>query len=111
VWEGSNRIGSLVINPGGPGVSGIDDFANELAALTPQLLDDFDIVTFDPRGVRRSSPVTWSLSLAHELSQGHLLTVDGSDHVSYFYSSCVRAYVQTYLINLATPPVGATCSD
>ena len=45
-----NRIGSLVINPGGPGVSGIDDFANELDALTPQLLDDFDIVTFDPRG-------------------------------------------------------------
>lgn len=54
----ANRIGSLVINPGGPGVSGIDDFANELAALTPQLLDDFDIVTFDPRGVQRSSPVT-----------------------------------------------------
>jgi pimeloyl-ACP methyl ester carboxylesterase len=101
----------LVINPGGPGVSGIDDFANELAALTPQLLDDFDIVTFDPRGVRRSSPVTWSLSLAHELSQGHLLTVDGSDHVSYFYSSCVRAYVQTYLIGLTTPPAAATCSD
>jgi pimeloyl-ACP methyl ester carboxylesterase len=52
------RIGSLVINPGGPGVSGIDDFANELSVLTPQLLDDFDIVTFDPRGVQRSDPVT-----------------------------------------------------
>ena len=35
---------SLVIDPGGPGVSGIDDLANELDALTPQLLDDFDIV-------------------------------------------------------------------
>jgi len=54
----SSRIGSLVINPGGPGVSGIDDFANELSVLTPQLLDDFDIVTFDPRGVQRSDPVT-----------------------------------------------------
>jgi pimeloyl-ACP methyl ester carboxylesterase len=52
------RIGSLVINPGGPGVSGIDDFPNELSVLTPQLLDDFDIVTFDPRGVQRSDPVT-----------------------------------------------------
>jgi len=52
------RIGSLVINPGGPGVSGIDDFANELSVLTPQLLDDFDVVTFDPRGVQRSDPVT-----------------------------------------------------
>ncbi len=54
----ADRIGSLVINPGGPGVSGIDDFANELDVLTPQLLDDFDIVTFDPRGVQRSDPVT-----------------------------------------------------
>ncbi len=52
------RIGSLVIDPGGPGVSGIDDMANELSALTPQLLDDFDIVLFDPRGVERGDPVT-----------------------------------------------------
>ena len=51
------RIGSLVIDPGGPGVSGIDDMANELSVLTPQLLDDFDIVMFDPRGVERSDPV------------------------------------------------------
>jgi pimeloyl-ACP methyl ester carboxylesterase len=54
----AQRIGSLVINPGGPGVSGIDDFPNELSVLTSQLLDDFDIVTFDPRGVQRSDPVT-----------------------------------------------------
>jgi pimeloyl-ACP methyl ester carboxylesterase len=54
----AQRIGSLVINPGGPGVSGIDDFANELSVLTPGLLDYFDIVTFDPRGVQRSDPLT-----------------------------------------------------
>ena len=54
----SARIGSLVIDPGGPGVSGVDDMASELRSLTPQLLDDFDIVTFDPRGVERSDPVT-----------------------------------------------------
>ena len=52
------RIGSLVIDPGGPGVSGIDDMANELNSLTPQLIDDFDIVVFDPRGVERSDPVS-----------------------------------------------------
>ena len=52
------RVGSLVIDPGGPGISGIDDMANELSVLTPQLLDDFDIVLFDPRGVDRSDPVT-----------------------------------------------------
>jgi pimeloyl-ACP methyl ester carboxylesterase len=56
--DSAARIGSLVIDPGGPGVSGIDDMANELGSLTPQLLDDFDIVMFDPRGVERSDPVT-----------------------------------------------------
>jgi pimeloyl-ACP methyl ester carboxylesterase len=56
----SERIGSLVINPGGPGASGIDDLPNELSVLTPGLLDRFDIVSFDPRGVGRSSPVTCS---------------------------------------------------
>jgi hypothetical protein len=45
------------------------------------------------------------------LSKGDLLTVEGSDHVSYFYSACVRAYVQSYLVSLVTPPVGATCGD
>jgi pimeloyl-ACP methyl ester carboxylesterase len=53
----SQRIGSLVINPGGPGTSGIDDLPNELSVLTPELLDRFDIVSFDPRGVERSDPV------------------------------------------------------
>ena len=54
----ADRIGSLVIDPGGPGVSGIDDMANELSSLTSRLRDDFDIVTFDPRGVERSDPIT-----------------------------------------------------
>ena len=54
--DASQRIGSLVINPGGPGTSGIDDLRNELSVLTPGLLDRFDIVSFDPRGVQRSAP-------------------------------------------------------
>ena len=54
----SQRIGSLVINPGGPGGSGINDLPNELSVLTSGLLDDFDIVSFDPRGVQRSDPVS-----------------------------------------------------
>ncbi|HEY7948374.1 MAG TPA: alpha/beta hydrolase [Acidimicrobiales bacterium] len=53
----AQRIGSLVINPGGPGTSGIDDMENELSVLSSGLLDRFDIVSFDPRGVQRSAPV------------------------------------------------------
>lgn len=53
----AERIGSLVINPGGPGASGIDDLPNELSALDPEVLARFDIVSFDPRGVERTAPV------------------------------------------------------
>lgn len=51
------KIGSLITNPGGPGASGVDAL-DYLASLFPQsVLDRFDIVGFDPRGVGRSAPV------------------------------------------------------
>jgi pimeloyl-ACP methyl ester carboxylesterase len=58
----ANRIGSLVVNPGGPGASGVDAAVQlSLRPLIGGLPDDvtehFDIVGFDPRGVGRSSPV------------------------------------------------------
>jgi len=64
----AQRIGSLVINPGGPGVSGVNDLPAELGVLTPELLDRFDIVEFDPRGVQRSSPVECSATSASSSS-------------------------------------------
>ena len=53
-----NRIGSLVINPGGPGASGVDYAYNAEYIFDPDLTDRFDIVGFDPRGVARSAPIT-----------------------------------------------------
>ena len=53
----SRRIGSLLLNPGGPGASGID-FARQAESLLPTVVRDrFDTVSFDPRGVGRSNPV------------------------------------------------------
>ncbi|MBI4884919.1 MAG: alpha/beta fold hydrolase [Actinobacteria bacterium] len=55
--ETSDRIGALVLNPGGPGASGID-LAWSYASVFPSALTDaFDLVGFDPRGVGRSSAV------------------------------------------------------
>ncbi|MGQ0847366.1 MAG: alpha/beta hydrolase [Sporichthyaceae bacterium] len=51
------RIGSLFINPGGPGSSGVDLVRSVDDAFSPALLDRYDIVGFDPRGVGASSPV------------------------------------------------------
>ena len=56
---GSDRVGSLLVNPGGPGGSGYDFVADSLDFATDQKLQEsFDVVGFDPRGVGRSTPVT-----------------------------------------------------
>jgi pimeloyl-ACP methyl ester carboxylesterase len=52
------RRGSLLINPGGPGGSGVDFVRDSLdAAAGPALQERFDIVGFDPRGVNHSTSV------------------------------------------------------
>lgn len=51
-------IGSLVTNPGGPGVSGVDYLPELLPQLASSITDRFNIVGFDPRGVGASAPVT-----------------------------------------------------
>lgn len=52
------RVGSLVVNPGGPGAPGTA-YAGEQAkdAFTPAIRNRFDIVGFDPRGTGDSAPV------------------------------------------------------
>lgn len=52
-----NRIGSLIVNPGGPGGSGVDYAYNAEYVFDPDVLDRYDIVGFDPRGVDRSAPI------------------------------------------------------
>ena len=54
----SQRIGSLVVNPGGPGGSGVDYARAADYIVGRPVRQRFDIVGFDPRGVGRSSPVT-----------------------------------------------------
>ena len=52
------RLGSLLINPGGPGGSGLDLLEPFLEDAGSRLLDSYDVVGFDPRGVGESTPVT-----------------------------------------------------
>ena len=54
----NNAVGSLLINPGGPGGSGYDFLANSWADIgTATLRNNYTFVSFDPRGVSRSAAV------------------------------------------------------
>ena len=54
---GAGKLGSLLINPGGPGGSGYD-FVEQYVnyVVTPAVLKKYDIIGFDPRGVNHSTP-------------------------------------------------------
>jgi pimeloyl-ACP methyl ester carboxylesterase len=59
-YEATNRedrIGSLFVNPGGPGASGVEYAYSAEYIFSPQVLALYDIVGFDPRGVGRSAPI------------------------------------------------------
>ena len=51
-----NRIGTLLVNPGGPGFGGTDlaFFASQI--FDRKLLEQFDIIGWDPRGTGESDP-------------------------------------------------------
>ncbi|MGW6935872.1 alpha/beta fold hydrolase [Lentzea sp. NPDC054927] len=53
----SRKIGSIFLNPGGPGGSGLIRGAIAKNYFPAQVLDRFDIIGFDPRGVARSAPL------------------------------------------------------
>ena len=53
----ASRVGTLLVNPGGPGGSGIDYVRSADFLFSPEVLDKFDIVGFDPRGVAESDPI------------------------------------------------------
>ncbi|TXK19242.1 alpha/beta hydrolase [Homoserinibacter sp. GY 40078] len=51
-------LGSLLMNPGGPGGSGYDFVLDSAEyVVTPDVLAAYDVIGFDPRGVNHSSPV------------------------------------------------------
>ncbi|HMM97339.1 alpha/beta hydrolase [Phycicoccus sp.] len=70
--KSSQRLGSLVVNPGGPGGSGVDYARAADFIVGPGVRDHYDVVGFDPRGVGRSAPIDC-------LSDAQLDTFLGSD--------------------------------
>ncbi|MFY0573232.1 alpha/beta hydrolase [Cystobacter fuscus] len=57
-----SRRGVLLLNPGGPGLEGLDHPSLLATVLSSEVLDHYDLIGFDPRGVGHSSPVTCGLT-------------------------------------------------
>jgi pimeloyl-ACP methyl ester carboxylesterase len=53
----TDRIGSLLVNPGGPGQSATDAAVQSALTLPEDVLRRFDVVGLDPRGAGLSTPV------------------------------------------------------
>ena len=56
------RIGALVVNPGGPGGSGVQYALGARSEFPAAVLARFDVVGFDPRGVAASEPALTCLT-------------------------------------------------
>ena len=52
-----NRLGAILVNPGGPGGSATDYAYNAESIVSAELNNKFDIVGFDPRGINNSQPI------------------------------------------------------
>lgn len=53
----SGRLGSLIMNPGGPGGSGIQYVLGADSIVSTSIENVYDLVGFDPRGVNLSQPI------------------------------------------------------
>lgn len=73
----ASRLGSVVVNPGGPGIAFVDRLATTYPVLSAGFAEAtrrFDVVTFDWRGIGRSASVT--TGCADDALLARLRTVD-----------------------------------
>jgi pimeloyl-ACP methyl ester carboxylesterase len=107
------KIGSLVINPGGPGESGVEAAASMLPTMPQSVREQFDVVGFDPRGVASSTPPIWCNSDADNDRQRADPEVDytpeGVAHIESetkaFIQRCVDKSGKDFLANVGTANV------
>lgn len=107
------KIGSLVINPGGPGESGVQAAIGLVDNLPSQIREQFDLIGFDPRGVASSSPALWCNSDADNdkirTDPGVDYSPAGVEHLEKmtkeFIARCVDKLGKDFLENVGTANV------
>ncbi len=108
-----DKIGSLVINPGGPGESGVESAVSLVATMPPSVRERFDLVGFDPRGVASSTPAVWCNSDDDNdrLREDPMVdyTAEGIAHIDSeteaFVQRCFDKSSKEFLANVGTASV------
>jgi pimeloyl-ACP methyl ester carboxylesterase len=72
-----NKTGSLLVNPGGPGASGYD-FVKDASGthFSQAVRNAYDLVGFDPRGVKRSAPVACMTDAERDAARAKIYNLD-----------------------------------
>ena len=107
------KIGSLFVNPGGPGESGVKAAVNLVGTMPQSVRARFDLVGFDPRGVGQSKPALWCNSdedndrLRADPTVEY--TDEGVEHIEdqtrEFVDRCVEKMGKEFLANIGTQSV------
>ncbi len=64
IRAGAQRYGTIFANPGGPGADALDYWGARLAHLPKELVEHYDLVAVQPRGLRWSTPLTCGTAVA-----------------------------------------------
>lgn len=81
------RLGAIFMNPGGPGGSGIDYLQSYEYQFSDQLIDRFDLIGFDPRGVNQSSAVECFTDAELDAYAAADATPDTEAEIAEYFSS------------------------
>ncbi|WP_346960835.1 alpha/beta hydrolase [uncultured Arthrobacter sp.] len=75
--KAGSKKGSLLVNPGGPGGSGYD-FVRDAGStnISEKVRSNYDVVGFDPRGVKRSAPVTCLTDRERDANRAKIYRLD-----------------------------------
>jgi pimeloyl-ACP methyl ester carboxylesterase len=79
----AERLGYLFVNPGGPGWT-TSSLINEIAGLPPlgpEMLESFDFIGVDPRGVGMSNPIRCNATIYNERASLFPKTQEEYDHM------------------------------
>ena len=85
-----DKIGALLVNPGGPGVSGVEFARLADVIFRSPILESYDIIGWDPRGVGEST----ALSCMTDEETDELLQADGTPDDASEVNELIRLNVR-----------------